>query len=76
MKTSLTEMLELPNFGHMATFTLEFESRDKILLVTSWTEIMDVIISFFQKTFILRRPEVAIFANIIKILTTFIKTIL
>ena len=35
----------------------------------------DVII-FFQKIFILRRPEVAIFADIIKILTTFIKTIL
>ena len=35
----------------------------------------DVII-FFQKIFILRRPEVAIFADIITILTTFIKTIL
>ena len=35
----------------------------------------DVII-FFQKTFILRRSEVAIFADIIKILTTFIKAIL
>ena len=34
----------------------------------------DVII-FFQKIFILRRPEVAIFADIIKILTTFIITI-
>ena len=33
------------------------------------------IITFFQYIFILRRPEVAIFADIIKILTTFIKTI-
>ena len=40
MITSLTEMLELPSFGHMTTFTLQFESRDKILLVTSWTEII------------------------------------
>ena len=34
------------------------------------------IITFFQNIFILIRPEVAIFADIIKILTTFIKTIL
>ena len=33
-------------------------------------------VSFFQKIFILRRPGVAIFADIIKILTMFIKTIL
>ena len=40
MITSLTEMLELTNFGHMTTFTLQFEPHDKILLVMSWTEIM------------------------------------
>ena len=33
------------------------------------------VISFFQKTFILRRLGVAIFADIIKIVTIFIKTI-
>ena len=38
--TSLIEMLELPNFDHMITFTIQFESRDKILLLTSWTEVM------------------------------------
>ena len=32
-------MLELPKFGLMAS-TILLESRDKILLVTSWTEIM------------------------------------
>ena len=32
MMTSLIEMLELPNFGHMITFTIQFELRDKILL--------------------------------------------
>ena len=40
MVTSLTEMLKLPNFGHMTAFTLLFESRDKIGLMTSWAEIM------------------------------------
>ena len=34
------------------------------------------VITFFQKTLTLRRPGVAIFADIIKIVTTFIKTIL
>ena len=33
--TSLVEMLELQNFGRMTTFTIQFESSDKILLVTS-----------------------------------------
>ena len=33
------------------------------------------VINLFQKTFILRRPRVAIFAGIIKIVTMFIKTI-
>ena len=37
MKTSLIERLELPNFGHMTTSTIELDSRDEILLVTSWT---------------------------------------
>ena len=40
MITSPIEMLELPNFGHMTTSTILFESRDKILLVKLWTEIM------------------------------------
>ena len=34
------------------------------------------VITFFQNTFILRRPGVAIFADIIKIVTMIIKTIL
>ena len=33
-------MLELLIFGHMTKFTIWFESRDKIILVVSWTEIM------------------------------------
>ena len=43
MKTFLIEKLELPNFAHMTTSILLFESResrDKALLVTSWVEIM------------------------------------
>ena len=40
MITSLIGMLELPNFGHMTISTIYFESRDKIMFVTSWIEIM------------------------------------
>ena len=36
-------MLVLPNFGHMNTSTIEFEPRDKILLMRTWTE-TDVVI--------------------------------
>ena len=40
MKTSLIGMLELPNFGHMTTSTIQFESREKILLITSQSGIV------------------------------------
>ena len=33
MITSLEERLELPNFSHMITYAMEFESRNKILVV-------------------------------------------
>ena len=37
-------MLELPNFGYMTTSTMQFESPDKILVVTAWVEIfVDII---------------------------------
>ena len=58
----------------MTTSTIEFESRNKTLLVTSWTEIMTSQ-PLFQNSFILRRPKVAIFAHIIKIITMYIKKI-
>ena len=67
-------MLESPNLGHMSTSTILFESRDKILLVMSRTEIM-ISQSLFPNTFILRRPRVATFGDIIKIVTMFIETI-
>ena len=35
MIISLLELLDLPNFDHMITSTIQFESRDKILLLTS-----------------------------------------
>ena len=35
MITSLIEVLELPNFGHLTTFTMYFEAKDETLLVTS-----------------------------------------
>ena len=40
MITSHIEMVELPNFGHMTTSTIQSELRDKILLMTSWVETM------------------------------------
>ena len=49
------------------------ESRDKIVLVTSWTKIMRSQ-SLFQNIFILRRAGVAFFADIIEIAAMFIKT--
>ena len=55
-------MLELPTFGQMATSTVKFQSCNKILLMTS-------------NSFILRRRRVAVFAEIIKIVTMFTKTI-
>ena len=36
----ITSLIELPDFGHMTTLTIQFESRDKMLLVTSSSEIM------------------------------------
>ena len=35
MITSLVEILELPNLGHKAAFTIKFDSLAKILLVAS-----------------------------------------
>ena len=40
MITSLIEVLELPNFGHMITSTIKFEPHDKFLLMKSQTGIM------------------------------------
>ena len=40
MITSVIEMPELTNLGHMAKFTVNFESRDKTLLITSLTYVM------------------------------------
>ena len=67
-------MLELTNFGHMTTSTKQFESRDNFLLVTIWAKIITSL-HLFQNTHISRRPRVAIFADIIKIVNMFIKTI-
>ena len=62
MITSLIELLELPNFGHMTTSTTQFESHDKVLMVTSESKIMTSE-SLFQ-----------IFADVIKIVTILSKT--
>ena len=40
MITSLIEMVKLLYFDHMTTSTIQFEPRDKILSMKSWTEAM------------------------------------
>ena len=45
---SLIEMLELPNFGRLFASTIQLKSHGKILLETSWTEIMT---SYFKIPF-------------------------
>ena len=60
-------MLELPDFGHMLTSTIWLDSPEKVLLVNVMDRSYD--------TIILRKPRVAIFVGIIKIVTMFIKTI-
>ena len=40
MITFLMETLELVKFGHLTTSTILFDTGNKILCVTSWTEIM------------------------------------
>ena len=47
-------MLELPNFGHLATSTIQFESRDKIWMVMPLTEIMTLYF-FISKYFYLKK---------------------
>ena len=69
--TSLIEMLGLPNFSHMATSTIWFESHNKIL----WRHGQKLCCHNLHFKMLLRWPGVAIFADIIKIVTMFIKTI-
>ena len=71
---SLIEMLELGNFGHMDTCTIQLKSHDRILLVTSLSGIMTSW-PLFQNIIILIRPRLAIFADIIKIITRVIQII-
>ena len=72
MITSLIEMLELPNLGHMTTSTIRCLSH----MINSVGDVMDrnYDLITFQSILTLRRPRVANFADIIKIVTIFIKT--
>ena len=40
MVTSFVEEVELPIFYPMIAFTIYIESHEKMLLVTSWTEVI------------------------------------
>ena len=67
-------MLHLPNFGYMTWSTIYFELPEKIFV----GEVMDKTnddITLFQNTFILRKLRIAAFADIIEIVTIFIKKI-
>ena len=48
MITSLIEVLELPNFGHMTTSTIKLESRNKFFVDDVIDRNYDVI-TFFSK---------------------------
>ena len=74
MITSLIELPELPNFGHMTMSIVKFDWRDKNFLVTPRTKIM-TLQPLSQNIFILRRPRVANFTGNIRIATMFVKTI-
>ena len=63
MITSLFERPELPNFCHMTASTISSESRDTVLLVTSWTETVAPQ-PLFQNIFILSLLRVANFTLI------------
>ena len=65
-------MLEVPNFGHITTYVTWFDSPEKVLSVTSWTEIK-MSQPLFQNTFILRRPRVVNVPDIIQIVTMITK---
>ena len=72
MITSLIEMLELPNFDKRDHIYNIIKVKGKIVLVVSRTEIM-MWKPLFQKAFILRKPRLVNFANVIKTATMFIK---
>ena len=74
MITSPKEMLLLLNFGHLTKSTPQFKSHDKIFVVTSWTEIMTSEL-LFQNSFFLRKPVIAIFADVNKTVSIFVRTI-
>ena len=76
IEVMITSLKKCYSYQTLVTWSnLQFESRDKILLVTSSTVIMTSH-PLFQNTVILRRPGVAMFADIIKIISRFIKKIL
>ena len=58
-------MLELSNFGHISTSTVDFETLDRSYRI----------ITFNSKTFILRMPRVTNSADFIKIAVILNKTV-
>ena len=73
MTTSFTEMLELLNFGHMKTSAYNLNHMTKFCWRRGGRN--HEVITFISKYRFLRRPGLAIFADIIKIITIVIKKI-
>ena len=71
MITPQVEMLEVPNFGHMTTSTIQFGSRDNICWL-GHRQKLDII-TFISKHLYFKQTRVANFADIIKIVTIYVK---
>ena len=64
MATSLIEIIVLTNFGHLTTSTIEFDSNNKVLLMSTGGH---VILFYFRIPIHLTRLRIAKFADIIPI---------
>ena len=74
MTTSLIEMLELSILGNITKSTIHYKSCDKNFPIDIIHRNFEIIIFISIKNFILKRLRLAIFADIIKIAITLIKT--
>ena len=74
MIASLTEMLVTKLWSHDHIYIIIWTMWHNYVNNFMWTKIMTSLL-LFQNTFVLRRPRVGIFADIIKIVTMFVKTV-
>ena len=74
MITSLKKMLELTNFGQITISSIQLQyNLGYVIKFCCWRHEQNYdALTFFQNSFILRRPRVTIFADIIITITLFI----